>query len=347
MKVQRWTRTSVLFSVGCALLLVVLALLPYWFGPNATEKLTELFVLIILAVMWNALAGYGGMVSVGQQAFIGIGAYAVIVLTDHNINGYLAVVLAALFCGVISLATSLVVFRLRGGQFAIGMWVVAELFRLLVTNDQSVGGGTGRSLDALNVYAPADRQAYTYWVALALMAVLMVVTLVLLRSRLGSSLQAIRDDEAAAESVGVPVVRAKRIVFLLAGIGCGAAGAITMTNTLTVTPDSIFSVQWSAFMIFMVLLGGLGTFEGPVLGALVLFGIQQEFQNDGTWYLVGLGAVAIAVTLVFPRGLWGALVDRFNLRLVPVGYTVRQLLGANVRDPSPEPAASPSHLERT
>jgi branched-chain amino acid transport system permease protein len=207
------------------------------------------------------------------------------------------------------------------------MWVVAELFRLLVTNDQSIGGGTGRSLDVLNVYAPADRQAYTYWVALALMAVLLLLGLILLRSRLGASLQAIRDDERAAESIGVPVARAKRIVFLLAGAGCGAAGAITMANTLTVTPASIFSVQWSAFMIFMVLVGGLGTFEGPVLGALVLFGIQQEFQNDGSWYLVGLGAVAIAVTLVFPRGLWGAIVDRFNIRLVPVGYTLRGLLG--------------------
>jgi branched-chain amino acid transport system permease protein len=307
---------------------VVLALVPFIFGPNTTEKLTELFVLIMLAAMWNALAGYAGLVSVGQQAFIGIGAYAVIVFTDHGINGYVAVVLAALFAGLVSLPTSLLVFRLRGGQFAIGMWVVAELFRLLVTNDQSIGGGTGRSLSALNVYSPADRQAYTYWVALALMFSLMLVGFLLLRSRLGASLQAIRDDEQAAESVGVPVMRAKRAVFLLAAVGCGAAGAVTMANTLIVTPSSIFGVQWSAYMIFMVLLGGLGTFEGPVLGALVLFGIQQEFQDSGSWYLVGLGAVAIAVTLVLPRGVWGAVVDRFNIRLVPVGYTVRGLIAA-------------------
>jgi branched-chain amino acid transport system permease protein len=307
---------------------VVLALVPFIFGPNTTEKLTELFVLIMLAAMWNALAGYAGLVSVGQQAFIGIGAYAVIVFTDHGINGYVAVVLAALFAGLVSLPTSLLVFRLRGGQFAIGMWVVAELFRLLVTNDQSIGGGTGRSLSALNVYSPADRQAYTYWVALALMFSLMLVGFLLLRSRLGASLQAVRDDEQAAESVGVPVMRAKRAVFLLAAVGCGAAGAVTMANTLIVTPSSIFGVQWSAYMIFMVLLGGLGTFEGPVLGALVLFGIQQEFQDSGSWYLVGLGAVAIAVTLVLPRGVWGAVVDRFNIRLVPVGYTVRGLIAA-------------------
>jgi branched-chain amino acid transport system permease protein len=217
-------------------------------------------------------------------------------------------------------------FRLRGGQFAIGMWVVAEVFRLLVINDQSVGGGTGRSLTALNVYEPATRQAYTYWLALAFMGLLLLVSFLLLRSRLGSSLQAIRDDEGAAESVGVRITRAKRLVFLLAAVGCGAAGAITVANTLRVQPDSIFGVQWTAYMIFMVLLGGLGTFEGPILGALVLFGIQEQFADQGSWYLVGLGAVAIVVTLLFPRGLWGAFSDRFGIRLLPVGYDVRGLI---------------------
>jgi branched-chain amino acid transport system permease protein len=326
-KVQRWTLSSQLFGGGTAVLIVLLALVPYYFTQNTTEKLTELFVLVMLAAMWNALAGYAGLVSVGQQAFIGIGAYGTIVFAEHGVNGYVAVVLAALVAGAVSLPTSLLVFRLRGGQFAIGMWVVAEVFRLLVTNDQSVGGGTGRSLTALNGYAPADRQAYTYWLALGLMTVLIGLGFVLLRSRLGAALQAIRDDERAAESIGIRVARAKRVVFLLAAVGCGAAGGVTIANTLTVTPDSIFGVQWSAYMIFMVLLGGLGTFEGPVLGALVLFGIQQEFQNNGSWYLVGLGAVAIVVTLLFPRGIWGELVERYNIRLLPVGYTVRRLAG--------------------
>jgi len=323
--VHRWTRTSRAFVSGAGLLLVLLAFIPFAFTQNTTEKLTELFVLIIIAVMWNLLAGYAGLVSVGQQAFIGIGAYGTIVFAEQGINPFVSAILAALVAGALSMPVSLLVFRLRGGQFAIGMWVVAEVFRLLVTNDQSVGGGTGRSLTGLNVYDPATRQAYTYWVALAFMALFVILGFVLLRSRLGTSLQAIRDDEAAAVSLGVRVTRAKRIVFLLAAVGCGAAGAVTILNTLRVQPDSIFGVQWTAYMIFMVLLGGLGTFEGPVLGALVLFFVQQQFANEGSWYLVGLGAVAIVVTLVFPRGLWGALVDRFELRLMPVGYRVRDL----------------------
>jgi branched-chain amino acid transport system permease protein len=321
-RVRRWTPTSRVAAGAAGVLVVLLALLPYAFTENVTAKLTELFVLMILAAMWNLLAGYAGLVSVGQQAFIGIGAYATIALAEQGLNGYLAVVLAAFVAGALSLPISLLVFRLRGGQFAIGMWVVAEVCRLLVTNDSSLGGGTGRSLTALNVYDPATRQAYTYWLALGFLAALLLVSFLLLRSPLGASLQAVRDDERAAESLGVRVTRAKRLVFLLAAIGCGAAGAITIANTLRAQPDSIFGIQWTAYMIFMVLLGGLGTFEGPLLGALVLFGIQQEFQDQGSWYLVGLGLVAIVVTLLMPRGLWGALVDRFGIRLLPVGYRV-------------------------
>jgi len=324
--VHRWTVASGAFTASAGALLVLLAFVPFAFTQNTTEKLTELFVLIILAVMWNALAGYAGLVSVGQQAFIGIGAYATIVFADHGINPLVGALFAALFAGLVSLPVSLLVFRLRGGQFAIGMWVVAEVFRLLVTNEDSLGGGTGKSLTGLNIYDPATRQAYVYWVALAFMAVLIFLCFVMLRSRLGSSLQAIRDDEEAAVSVGVRVTRAKRLVFLLAAVGCGAAGAVTILNTLRAQADSIFGIQWTAYMIFMVLLGGLGTFEGPVLGALVLFGIQQEWADQGSWYLVGLGTVAIVVTLLFPRGIWGAIVDRFELRLMPVGYRLRNLL---------------------
>src|SRR4029453_14915824 len=129
---------------GLLAVAVLLALIPFMFTQTTTEKLTELFVLIILAAMWNALAGFGGLVSVGQQAFIGIGAFATIVFAEHGFNPYVGVVLAALFAGVVSLPVSLLVFRLRGGQFAIGMWVVAEVFRLLVTNEESLGAGTGR-----------------------------------------------------------------------------------------------------------------------------------------------------------------------------------------------------------
>src|SRR5262249_32211142 len=126
--VHRWTRTSRTFVSGAGVLLVLLAFIPFAFTPNTTEKLTELFVLVIIASMWNVLAGYAGLVSVGQQAFIGIGAYGTIVFAEQGLNPFVAAMVAALVAGAISLPVSLLVFRLRGGQFAIGMWVVAEVF---------------------------------------------------------------------------------------------------------------------------------------------------------------------------------------------------------------------------
>jgi branched-chain amino acid transport system permease protein len=351
LKVQRWNRVSVVFTAALIGVFGLLALTPMAFTQDTTEKLTELFILVLLAVMWNSLAGFGGLVSVGQQAFIGIGAYATIVLADHGVNGYVAVVVAALFAGAISLPVSLLVFRLRAGQFAIGMWVVAESFRLIVYNDNNVGGGTGRSLTALNVYDPATRQAYTFWLALGLMAVLLTAVVLLLRSRLGSALQAIRDDEVGAASLGVRITLAKRLVFLLAAVGCGAAGALTLANTLRVEPNSIFGVDWTAYMIFMVLIGGLGTFEGPVIGALIFFLIQNQFADQGSWYLIGLGLVAIGMTLVAPRGIWGTLVNRFDIELVPVGHRVRGLPPPSAQPPTAtridERAPAVPHKEQT
>jgi branched-chain amino acid transport system permease protein len=322
-RIQRWTTLSMATTTGFGVIVAGLALVPALFGTFRTQQLTSLLILVILAVMWNALAGYGGLVSVGQQAYIGLGAYGTIYLTQHGFAPYVAMVLAALGAGIVAIPTSLLVLRLRGGQFAIGTWVVAEVFALYVALDQSLGGGTGISLTTLDVYAPDRRQAYTYWLALACAAVLVIVVYVLLRTRFGTSLQAVRDDEAAAASVGINVWRAKWVLFVLAAIGCGAAGALTLANTLFIQTDSVFGVQWSAYMIFMVLVGGLGTFEGPIIGAIAFYLIQNQFADSGAWYLVGLGTTGIIFALFIPRGIWGTIESRFQLRLLPIGYLVR------------------------
>lgn len=324
-RVERWTRTSAISSGAALVLVAVLALVPLTLDANATQQMTSLLILVILAVMWNALAGFGGLVSVGQQAFIGFGAYGTIFLTQQGWSPYPAMGVAVLCAGVVAVPVSALVLRLRGGQFAIGTWVVAEVFLLLATLDQNLGGGTGTSLRGLNVYSIGDRLTYTYWLTLAAAAGVLALLFFLLRSRLGASLQAIRDDEEAAASVGIRVMSGKRILFVFAAVGCAAAGALTLANTLFVEPTSIFSVQFSAYMIFMVLVGGLGTFEGPIIGAVVFFLIQNQFADSGAWYLVGLGAVAIIFALFVPRGIWGTVEQRFHLRLLPLGYRLRAI----------------------
>jgi branched-chain amino acid transport system permease protein len=321
--VERWTRLSAGTSVFVAALLVVLAFGPLLFDANIVDRFTTLFIYVILAVMWNALAGYAGLVSVGQQAFFGLGAYFAIQLSYHGVSVYPAIVLGALIAGVISLPISLLMLRLRGGEFAIGMWVVAELAHLLVNLDDLVQGETGISLIALNAYGPDARRAYNYWMALAAMIVLLALVFALLRGRLGASVQAIRDDEDAAQSVGVRVLANKRIIFFLAAFGCALAGSLWLATSITFQPKTYFGIQWTAYMIFMVLVGGLGTFEGPILGAVIFFLIEYLFSETGVWYLIGLGAAAVVFALFLPRGLWGAVEDRLGIRLLPVGYRLR------------------------
>jgi branched-chain amino acid transport system permease protein len=156
----------------------------------------------------------------------------------------------------------------------------------------------------------------------------------LLRGRLGSSVQAIRDSEEAAASLGVRVLAAKRILFVVAGAGCGLAGTLYLATAISFQPAGYFSVQWTAYMIFMALVGGLGTFEGPILGAVVFFVLESAFGASGVWYLVGLGATAVVFALYLPRGLWGTLEERFGIRLLPVGYRV------TTRRPAPAKPAS-------
>jgi branched-chain amino acid transport system permease protein len=144
----------------------------------------------------------------------------------------------------------------------------------------------------------------------------------LLRGRLGTAIQAIRDDEDAASSVGVRALATKRIVFALAATGCAIAGALWLASAITFQPRSYFSVQWTAYMIFMTLVGGIGTFEGPVLGAIFFFAVETLFGASGVWYLVGLGAAAVFFSLFLPRGIFGALEKKFALRLLPLGFRV-------------------------
>lgn len=320
--IERWTPISVAATTGAGVLAVALAFAPLILGANAIDKLTTLFIYVILGAMWNALAGYGGLVSVGQQAFFGIGAYAAIRLSHAGMSVYPALILGALAAGLVSLLLSTFALRLRGGEFAIGMWVVAELCHLLVNLDGLIQGETGTSLIALNAFAPEQRRDDNYWLALAAAVALLALLFALLRGRLGGSIQAIRDNEEAAASLGVEVLATKRIIFVIAGTGCGMAGALWLATAITFEPSTYFGVQWTAYMIFMALVGGLGTFEGPILGALLFFLIELVFGASGIWYLVGLGAAALIFSLFLPRGIWGMVEDLLGLRLLPLGYRV-------------------------
>ncbi|HEX4296858.1 MAG TPA: branched-chain amino acid ABC transporter permease [Devosia sp.] len=331
--IVRWTAASRAAIAAMAVIVVALAAGPLVLGPGAMDRLTVLFVYVILAAMWNALAGYGGLVSVGQQVFLGLGAYFTVRYAAWGLDPFVSMVAAAVTVGIIAVPLSYPMLRLRGGEFAIGMWVVSELAHLLVNLDGLVRGETGTSLISLNAYDAPLRRDIIYWLALVAMVALLGALFVLLRSRVGSAIQAIRDNEDAAASVGVRVLGTKRLIFVFAAFGAAMAGAVWLATALTFQPKAYFSVNWTAYMIFMVLVGGIGTFEGAILGAVLFFAIETWFGSTGVWYLIGLGAAALVFALVLPRGIWGAIESRTGLRLLPVGYRldIRSLLKAEAR----------------
>jgi branched-chain amino acid transport system permease protein len=322
--IGRSRRSSIWLLPFAVVVVAVLAYAPYAVTESSTNTLINFFILLVLGVMWNVLAGFAGLVSVGQQAYIGLGAYSVLYLALHGFNPFVALPLAIVVCAVASVPISFVVFRLRGGYFAIATWVVAEVAYLVTIRFSSLGGGTGASLPGLH-YSATVLGALTYWASLAVAVLALLSAFLLLRSRLGLALTAVRDSEIAAASVGVQVSVAKRIVYSLACAGAGGAGGLMILTNLNVQPSDtvgVYGVKWSAYMLFVVLIGGIGYLEGPILGTIVFFVLQQTLASHGAWYLIIVGLVAVTIAVYLPRGLWG-LLDRRGIKLFPVGYWVR------------------------
>lgn len=318
-EVHRWSTKAQVTIWVFAGICAILALAPYWGSQSFMSRAVLLFVYILLAVTWNALAGYAGLMSVGQQAFIGLGAYFSIRLSNAGVPVFLALIVAPVVVAAISLPISYLMLRLRGGEFAIGMWVLAFTLHLFVNLDPLIQGETGISLIALNAFDPVTRLNAVYWLALASAAGLLVGMLLLLRSRFGAALQAIRDNEDAAASLGVQVFRTKQIVFVFAAFGAALAGALWLASTISFQPKAYFGVQWTAYTIFMVIVGGIATFEGAIIGAVIFFAIEALLGDWGLWYLIALGATAIVCALVFPKGIWGYVRSRYGLYLLPIG----------------------------
>jgi branched-chain amino acid transport system permease protein len=306
----------------------VLVAAPWW-GSIGTERLLgEFMVYLTLASLWNLLAGYTGLVSVGQQAFVGIGAYVLIALALlSGWNPIYAVPLAGIAAALIALPVGKLVFRLHGAYFAIGTWVIAEAIRLFVAQIVVLGGGSGISLpnDIMKMVGETKfwREATIYWLALALGLGTLAIVYALLRSRLGLALTAIRDNQLASESLGVRIERIKFAVYVLVAGITGMIGALIELQKVRMSPDSGFSVNdWTAFVIFIVVIGGIGTIEGPIIGTLLFFILREYLSDLGSVYLLILGALAIITMVLAPKGIWGFVEEKFGLNLFPTSYHV-------------------------
>ena len=314
-----------------AIVILALACGPLVLGPGALDRLTILFVYVILAAMWNALAGYAGLVSVGQQLFLGLGAYFTIRLADAGLDPFVSMVAGRLHrrahrgAAVVPDAAA-ARGRVRHRHVGAG----ANWRHLLVNLDTLIKGETGTSLIALNAYRRDDPRRHhllagagRHGAAARRRCSCCCAAASAPPSRPSATMR------KRPSSVGVRVLTTKRLIYVFAAFGAALAGALWLATALTFQPKAYFSVNWTAYMIFMVLVGGIGTFEGAILGALLFFVIETWFGALGVWYLVGLGATALLFALLLPKGIWGAIEKRWGLRLLPVGYRldIRSLIG--------------------
>lgn len=341
-RITRMTRAARLFAIPAALVVLLLVAAPWWAGRAEMRLMGELFLYLSLASLWNLLAGYAGLVSVGQQAYVGFGGYMLFALTMlGGLHPLAAIALAGLLGAVVSMPVAALIFRLRGAYFAIGTWVIAEVFRLGFAQLSALGGGSGTSLPAdivrMLAQGRAAREATAYWLALGAALAVTAIIYLLLRSRRGLALTAIRDNELAARSLGIDIWRTRFAVYVLVSALTAVVGALIFLQKLRISPDAAFSVNdWTAFVIFIVVIGGIGSIEGPIIGTLIFFALRETLADLGTIYLLVLGAVAIVVMLRAPAGLWGFVRDRFDISLFPLGYRVRGL-----STPSKESANGP------
>lgn len=311
-RVERQTTSSrTAMSLGICVIIALIAM-PWWATSGNIRWAIELSCYIAVAQMWNLLAGYAGLVSVGQQAFIGVAGYTLFVLAQNfGINPFLAVPLSVVAPALLAIPIYLLLRRLDGPYFAIGTWVVAEAVRLTTTNIDYVNAGSGLTLRVMTDYSQHDREVAFVFLCAALLLITVGGSFALLRSRYGLALTAMRDNPVAAASQGVNVGKLRFLIFVAAAVGTGLAGSIYYMAQLRITPSAAYDPFWASMSIFIVMVGGIGKIEGAIIGALIYFFADRLFGEYGSAYMIVLGVMTLIIALYARGGVWG-LLQRFG-----------------------------------
>lgn len=271
---------------------------------------------IILGSSWNLFCGYSGYISFGHVAFFGVGAYTSGLLMVEEGLGFLpAVVAGGILAAAVALPLAAVTIRLEGVSFAIILLVFAEFLRQITrTAKDTTGGANGLSLPPVSL-------ELLYMSMIGLLIVTMGTTYLVTRSKVGFALQAIRDDESAARSIGVNTRWTKITVFVLSGFFTGLAGALIAPYWTFLTPSIGFSVQTSAEMMIMAMLGGLGTIFGPIIGAIVVSPVSNELSAQYP-YISGIlfGLLLVFIVYVAPEGVLRIFQERSITRYISGRY---------------------------
>lgn len=293
-------------------ILAGLLTLPLWAPQYLLLVLLLSFLYMAYGQMWNLLAGYAGLVSLGQQIFIGLGGYSLAVLTEYyGVPVWIGVLTGGAFAALFALFLATFLFRMKGVFFTIATWITAEALVVFFSNWEYVRQGQGffiRSAYDLTT-------THFYYAALVLGLGSMALVSGILRSRLGLGLMAMRDNEDAAETMGVDIFRSKIYCFLIAAFVTGLTGGVFYLSQVFIQPYAAFGISWSVAVVFLVIIGGIGTIGGPVIGALVYVLLQQYLSEFVGISMLILGVIAITLILVAPKGILGTIQEKFGFEI--------------------------------
>ncbi|HEX7489721.1 MAG TPA: branched-chain amino acid ABC transporter permease [Anaeromyxobacteraceae bacterium] len=319
-------------SVPLALLAIAAALLPLALASSFVLHVCILVLMwTLLGAAWNVLGGFAGQVSFGHASLFGVGAYATMILfLKAGLAPWWGIPLGGLAAALTSLPIGLLCFRLRGPYFSLATLAVAEIFRLAALNwDSLTNGPVGFLITALPPLRVAghtvdwETKPPFYLLAALLAGGALLATAALKRSRLGAYLLAIREDEDAAEAVGIDTVRAKVLTLALSAFLAGLGGGFYAFYFRYVDPDAVLNIALSMEMVFIAMVGGLGTVGGPLIGALFLTALAETMrQRLQVGHLVVYGLCMMLIIRFLPEGIWGRahrLLTRRGPREVPHG----------------------------
>lgn len=304
-----------------ALLIVVIVVLAVLYlcaalgliDSNVMRIMLSMCLYCAMGTMWNLMSGHCGLTSLGQQSFVGLAGYTLAVMTTYYSLPYgAAIIVGGILSALLALGLSLVFFRMRGMYFAVATWITAEALKTIFTSWGFVKKGAGMTVK-LRPY-PTTMEIFILALTLAIVATLVVHFL--LKSRTGLGLSAMGNDADAASSVGVNIFKSKLVCFVLAGFFTGIAGVIFYMNKGSIFPTGGFSIEWTVSIVFIVIIGGVGTSAGPIVGSIIYVLLSEFLSKYPGWSNIILGIIAIVVIVVMPDGIVGTLQKKFHFEIM-------------------------------
>ena len=283
------------------------------FSSNLMRILLQMCLYCAMGTMWNLMSGHCGLTSLGQQSFIGLAGYTLAVMTAYySLPYWMAIIVGAALSALLALGLSLIFFRMRGMYFAVATWITAEALKTIFTSWSFVKQGAGMTVK-LKPY-PSTTEIFLLSLSLAIGATVLVH--LLLRSRTGLGLSAMGNDADAASSVGVNIFKSKLICFVLSGAVTGIAGVIFYMNKGSIFPTGGFGIDWTVSIVFIVIIGVVGTAAGPIVGSIIYVMLSEFLSKYPGYSMVILGTIAIVVIVVMPDGIVGTLQKKFKFEIM-------------------------------